>query len=137
VRAQRPDVLGVQGFQSAQARQFNRSLGDVYGRFGHQDNVDPHGDTPTTITLPGAGGTAIGIDAWTDTDEYGNPTTGTTDTVTQGAGYGWLGAHKRATTDTGLMLMGARLYNRTAGQFTSTDPVYGGNSTPTATPRTP
>jgi RHS repeat-associated protein len=99
--------------------------------------VDPHGDTPTTITLPGAGGTATGIDAWTDTDEYGNPTTGTADTVTQGVGYGWLGARERATTEHGLILMGARLYNRTAGAFTSTDPVYGGNSTAYTYPQDP
>jgi RHS repeat-associated protein len=100
--------------------------------------VDPHGDTPTTITVPDAGGQAITIGAWVDTDEYGNPTVAAgADTVTEGIGYGWLGAHERATTDTGLILMGARLYNRTTGQFTSMDPVYGGNSTSYTYPQDP
>jgi RHS repeat-associated protein len=101
--------------------------------------VDPHGDTPTAVPLS-ASGPAVGIGAWTDSDEYGNPTTTGTDiraTSTPGAGYGWLGAHERATTDTGLILMGARLYNRVTGQFTSTDPVQGGNSTAYSHPQDP
>lgn len=50
--------------------------------------------------------------------------------------YGWLGAHQRATTPTGLLL-GARLYNPATAQFTSIDPVYGGNTTNYAYPQDP
>ena len=37
----------------------------------------------------------------------------------------------------GLILMGARLYNRATGQFTSTDPIHGGNSTAYTYPQDP
>lgn len=52
-------------------------------------------------------------------------------TVSGPVGYGWLGAKERATIDAtaGLALMGVRLYNQATGNFTSTDPVPGGNST--------
>jgi RHS repeat-associated protein len=58
-----------------------------------------------------------------DTDEYGNAReSGGADR------YGWLGAKQRsAETPTGLLLMGARLYNPTTGRFLSVDPVLGGS----------
>ncbi|MCW2901289.1 MAG: hypothetical protein JWO67_3554, partial [Streptosporangiaceae bacterium] len=88
--------------------------------------ADPHGDTATTITLPAAGATASGIDAWQNYDEYGNTLAAT---PTDPLGYGWLGAKQRSTDTAGtdLTLMGARIYNSTTGRFTSTDPVSGGN----------
>lgn len=96
-----------------------------------------HGDVVTTITLPTTGN-ATGIDSWADYDEYGNPRDRTaTDTVDGPAGYGWLGAKQRATTDSGLLLMGVRLYNPVTGQFTSLDPVPGGGSTAYAYPTDP
>lgn len=107
---------------------------------------NPHGDCVSQITLPTTGN-ATGLDDWTDTDEYGNPlnpaAVGTTATnpdgtgTGEGLGYGWTGAAQRATSDTGLILMGARLYNPVTGQFTSLDPVYGGNTTPYAYPQDP
>ena len=109
----------------------------------------PRGNTATTITLPtgatGPTGTAAtGINTWTDYTEYGQPrqpatTTpgGTTPGGITGIGYGWLGANQRATLDTRLTLMGARLYNQATGLFTSVDPVYGGNSTGYAYPADP
>jgi RHS repeat-associated protein len=95
----------------------------------------PRGDTATTITLP-TGGTnptgtaATGIDTWTDYTEYGIPRQppATTPGGTTGIGYGWLGAKQRSTLDTGLLLMGLRVYNPSTGPFTSLDPIAGGSA---------
>ncbi|WP_143813966.1 hypothetical protein [Luteococcus japonicus] len=85
---------------------------------------------------------ATGIDTWADYTEYGQPTTPTTTAATAGgaagAGYGWLGAHERATLDAlGITLMGARLYNQTTGLFTSLDPQYQGGDTACGYPNDP
>lgn len=110
---------------------------------------NPHGDCVSQITLPTTGD-AAGLDDWTDTDEYGNPlnptTVGTTATnpggtqatdTSGGLGYGWTGANQRATTGTGLVIMGARLYDPINGHFASLDPSVGGNTTPYTYPQDP
>ena len=85
-----------------------------------------------------ATGPALGIEVWTDYDEYGNPADRSNAAATGGpAGYAWLGADQRATDGSGLLLMGARLYNPTTGQFTSVGPVFGGNETAYAYPNDP
>lgn len=95
---------------------------------------NPHGDTVTTIPLTGdeAG---KGIKGWAQYDEYGNQTT---DPVGTGATtYGWHGADQRALDASGLILMGARLYNSVTGLFTSRDPIDGGNTTTYTQPQDP
>lgn len=99
------------------------------------DLVDTLGSVATTITLPSTGQpTQLG--AVGTYDEYGN--TITTGPSTGAINYGWLGGKERATNNaTGLVLMGARLYNGTTGLFTSTDPVPGGNTTTYTYPQDP
>jgi RHS repeat-associated protein len=86
--------------------------------------IDPHGDTVSTITT----GTQPTLTAFTAFDEYGNqlnkqnPTNPAT-----ASSYGWAGKAEKPTTVSGLILMGARLYNSVTGRFTSRDPVPGGN----------
>ena len=85
-----------------------------------------------------ASGPATGITGWSDYDEYGNPRTpATTSKIGGAAGYGWLGAQQRSTSSTGLLLMGVGLYNPTTGQFTSPDPIPGGNDTDYSYPNDP
>ncbi|PUB20197.1 RHS repeat-associated protein [Promicromonospora sp. AC04] len=97
--------------------------------------TDPHGDT--ALTLPVVTGTERVATAAPTYDEYGNAITAAATGSGEPLGYGWLGAHERAATDTGLTLMGARLYNPTTGQFTSVDPVVGGNTTAYTYPQDP
>ena len=100
--------------------------------------ADPHGDVVATSDITATATPAIGIAGWADHDEYGNPIPASSvASLTKGVGYGWVGAKQRATLDTGLLLMGARIYDPTTGQFTSTDPVYGGNDTTYGYPNDP
>lgn len=82
-----------------------------------------HGDifstvaSSTTDWLSGA--------SWTATDEYGNPSNGAPAT---GSRYDYLGKHQRQRdTNSGLQLMGMRVYNPATGRFLQTDPVVGGS----------
>ncbi|WP_164512415.1 DNRLRE domain-containing protein [Nocardioides baekrokdamisoli] len=99
--------------------------------------ADPNGDVVATADVTSNTTPAVGISGWSDQDEYGNPLENTPSAITAGIGYGWAGTSQRATVDSGLMLMGARIYNPSTGGFTSTDPVYGGNHTTYAYPSDP
>jgi RHS repeat-associated protein len=125
-----------------------------------------HGDVVTSVDIPagvGEGTPAASIGSWSDYTENGVPIDGTAGAATgaatgvgssvasagaggassssgasaSGVGYGWLGAHERATLGAGLVLMGARLYNPATGWFTGPDPVYGGNDTAYTYPTDP
>lgn len=62
--------------------------------------------------------------AFSDYDEFGNPTTGQADLR-----YGWLGGAQRSGDALGdSILMGARLYSPTLGRFLQVDPDTGGNA---------
>lgn len=90
----------------------------------------PRGDIAATVVIPSSG-SATGINSWSSYTEYGQPKQTVTKTpgTVSGVGYGWLGAKQRATTDIGLTLMGARLYNLSTGLFTSLDSQYQGGDT--------
>ncbi|TDO48499.1 RHS repeat-associated protein [Kribbella sp. VKM Ac-2527] len=104
---------------------------------GHGDLTiaNNHGDTVTTVSLtPNTPATAIA--SWNGYDEYGQPNS-TNSTSTGVLNYGWLGSKQRATTDSGLILMGSRLYNQATGLFTTVDPVDGGGANAYAYPTDP
>ena len=95
---------------------------------------NPHGDVVATVPVTGSGA-GQGITGWAQYDEYGNQLS---EPVNTGATtYGWHGADERAVDTSGLILMGARLYNSVTGLFTSRDPVEGGNTTSYAYPQDP
>lgn len=82
---------------------------------------DLRGHTVTTIDL--ATNTATG---WCSYDEFGNQDSGNP-ASTNLINYSAYGQAERATNTTGLILMGARVYNPETNQFTSRDPIAGGN----------
>jgi len=102
-------------------------------------NIDPLGSVVANITIPTTGN-AAGPDSFQSFDEYGNPETpATPQTVTQTTiqNFGWAGTANRQTETTGLILMGARVYNPVTGQFTSPDPIPGGNENTYTYPNDP
>ncbi len=102
-----------------------------------------HGDVVTTVAIPAGqpeSAAATSCGGWSDYTEYGTPRDpAATSAVAGTIGYGWLGAKQRSTTieAAGLTLMGVRLYNPARGQFTSLDPVAGGNTTAYIYPQDP
>ncbi len=97
--------------------------------------TNPRGDIVTTVDVPPAGSPAESVTGWNNFDEFGNTTSATASTGP--INYGWLGGNQRATTPTGLLLMGARVYNPTTGTFSTVDPVRGGNANPYTYPTNP
>jgi len=101
--------------------------------------VDPLGSVVANITIP-TSGNAAGPDSFQSFDEYGNPETpANPQTITQPGlqNFGWAGTANRQTETTGLILMGARVYNPVTGQFTSPDPIPGGNENTYTYPNDP
>lgn len=88
--------------------------------------VDPHGDTVTTVQVSAQTTPATAMSGWNSYDEYGQPASGNS-ASTGLTKYQWLGGSMRATTGSGLLKMGARVYNPATGTFTSMDPIIGGN----------
>lgn len=80
---------------------------------------DLHGDI--VATTPDGGS----VDSVSEADEYGNMR----DSAQVGTKrYGWLGSKERAADNPdGIVLMGMRLYNPTAGRFLQVDPIDNGS----------
>ena len=91
---------------------------------------DLRGNTVTTIDL--TTNTATG---WNSYDEFGNPQTPTNNANL--INYTTYAKAERATNTTGLILMGARVYNPKTNQFTAPDPIVSGNETPYTYPNDP
>ena len=92
--------------------------------------TDIRGHTVTTLDLDS---NAAG--AWSVYDSFGNPQTSQTNTNL--INYRSYGQQERATNTTGLILMGARVYNPETNQFTSKDPIKGGNENSYTYPNDP
>lgn len=144
------DTTGPDSTSTRYNELINGDLGLTLSSIGGNTKAEldlstPRDDIATTIVLSASmtapdQTAATGIDTWTSYSEYGQPNQLVTSTPggTTGVGYGWLGAKQRTTLPTsGLALMGARLYNRSTGLFTSMDPVYGGNNTAYGYPNDP
>ena len=93
------------------------------------DVNDLRGNTVTRINIDTAS-----TDSWVSFDEYGNRDSASTGKLVT---YDAYGQYERATTSQGLILMGARLYNPVTNQFTSPDPITGGNETTYTYPNDP
>jgi RHS repeat-associated protein len=75
------------------------------------------------------------VSGWSVYDSFGNPQTSqTNDNLINYSSYG---QQERATNATGLILMGARVYNPETNQFTSKDPIKGGNENSYTYPNDP
>ncbi|WP_279354601.1 DNRLRE domain-containing protein [Frankia canadensis] len=71
--------------------------------------------------------TASSTSSFQESNEFGKPYT----PATAYPRYGWLGSQQRShDTLSGVILMGARLYNPTTGRFLQTDPIPGGSDNP-------
>jgi RHS repeat-associated protein len=91
--------------------------------------TDIRGHTVTNLDLD-----SNSVGAWSVYDSFGNPQTSQTNTNL--INYSSYGQQERATT-TGLILMGARVYNPATNQFTSKDPIPGGNENSYTYPNDP
>ncbi|MFJ9315332.1 DNRLRE domain-containing protein [Pimelobacter simplex] len=91
----------------------------------HHANL--HGDVVATTNSAG------NVVAYGETDEFGNARSGAASTR-----YGWLGAYQRSKdAPSGIVLVGARLYNPVTGSFMTIDPILGGNATRYSYPEDP
>jgi RHS repeat-associated protein len=79
--------------------------------------------TTTTTETDWVAGLSTGTTTWLSTDEFGTPTDGGTPTR-----YDFLGsALRQRDSNSGLHLMGARVFDSTTGRFLQRDPVAGGS----------
>ncbi len=92
--------------------------------------TDIRGHTVTTLDLD-----SNSVAGWSVYDSFGNPQTSQTNTNL--INYSSYGQQERATNTTGLILMGARVYNPDTNQFTSKDPIKGGNENSYTYPNDP
>lgn len=92
--------------------------------------TDIRGHTVTTLDLD-----SNSVGAWSVYDSFGNPQTSQTNNNL--INYSSYGQQERATNTTGLILMGARVYNPETNQFTSKDQIKGGNENSYTYPNDP
>lgn len=92
--------------------------------------TDIRGHTVTTLDLD-----SNSVGAWSAYDSFGNPQTSQPNTNL--INYSSYSQQERATNTTGLILMGARVYNPETNQFTSKDPIKGGNENSYTYPNDP
>jgi RHS repeat-associated protein len=95
------------------------------------DLVNPHGDVVAAVADDV---NAVGPLSYQESTEFGQPR----DPANAYDTYGWVGAHRRVSSDFGgMILMGVRLYNPLSGRFLSVDQIPGGNPNSYAYPSDP
>ena len=96
--------------------------------------TDMRGDVVATAAITSGVGTVSG---YSEQTEFGQPRSQSTQNAVAPL-YGWLGTHEKAENNlSGLVLMGARVYNPTTSLFSASDPVYQGNANPYTYPGDP
>jgi RHS repeat-associated protein len=143
------DVRGTISTTTRYNELISGELGLTFTNVGNTTSAEltiatPRGDTATSVALTASmtgfgASSATGIGSWNTYSEFGTPQQAPDVSAggTTGIGYGWLGAEQRSSESTGLILMGARVYNNKTAMFTSLDPVFGGNETAYGYPTDP
>jgi hypothetical protein len=100
-----------------------------YGKDGDLTGPDREHAEVSTLALHLLQSALVHVVGWNNFDEFGN--TANTTASTGLVNYGWLGGSRRAKSPTGLLLMGARVYNPATGTFTTSTQFAAATRTPT------
>lgn len=99
------------------------------------DDIGGNIDASATLDVSGSINPNVSVTSYSEQTEFGLPQVGQSISTAQ---FAWMGSKERAENNlSGLVLMGARVYNPSTGLFTSGDPIYGGNANPYTYPSNP
>ena len=99
------------------------------------DDIGGNVDATASLDVSGSINPNVSVTSYSEQTEFGLPQVGQSLSTAQ---FAWMGSKERAENNlSGLVLMGARVYNPATGLFTSGDPIYGGNANPYTYPANP